>query len=207
MIKKISLTLLMCLMPLATWAGQFEAGKHYVEINTAKSAKPQVTEFFSYYCPHCYKMEPVAIALAQQLPEGVELHKSHVDFLGGLNKEQQTILSRGYLVAKEKGVADQMSAAIFNYIHRDRAQFNSIKDVRDLFVLNGFEGKEFDDLAFTMPIEAQINEMVAAQTKYSNLGALSGVPTFIVNGKYKVNYHEVSSQEEFNQLVGFLLEK
>ena len=207
MIKKISLTLLMCLMPLAVWAGQFEAGKHYVEINTTKSAKPQVTEFFSYYCPHCYKMEPVAIALAQQLPAGVELQKSHVDFLRGLNKEQQTILSRGYLVAKEKGVADKMSAAIFNYIHRDRAQFDSIKDVRDLFVLNGFEGKEFDDLAFTMPIEAQINEMAAAQTKYSDLGALSGVPTFIVNGKYKVNYHEVSSQEEFNQLVSFLLEK
>ncbi|ATC96061.1 thiol:disulfide interchange protein DsbA/DsbL [Pseudoalteromonas tunicata] len=207
MIKKLKLTLLLLLLPVAAWAAEFEAGKHYVELDTAKSASPQVMEFFSFYCPHCYKMEPVAIALAKQLPAGTAFNKKHVDFLGGLNKEQQTILTRGYLVAKEKGVEESMTKAIFNYIHRDKARFSSIKDVRDLFVLNGIDGKAFDDLAFSMPVEAQINDMVAEQTKYTQLGALSGVPTFIVNDKYKVNFHEVKSQEEFNQLVSFLLAK
>jgi len=49
--------------------------------------------------------------------------------------------------------------------------------------------------------------MVEAQNKYSKMGALTGVPTFIVNGKYKINVNKLKSQAELDSLITFLLNK
>ncbi len=207
MIKKLKLGLLILCLPLTAMATQFELGKHYNKLNAEKSAKPNVTEFFSFFCGHCYKMEPAAKELANSLPADVAFIKSHVNFLPGRSSEIQSLLSRAYLVAKEKKVAPKMTDAIFNYIHRSRAGFNDVKDVRNLFILNGMEGKDFDDLVYSMPVNISEQNFVSEQTKYSENGGLTGVPTFIVNGQYKVNYGQLKSAKEFSDLVKFLLEK
>ena len=36
---------------------------------------------------------------------------------------------------------------------------------------------------------------------------IRGVPAFLVNGKYMIKIESISSQEQFNQLVKFLLAK
>ena len=45
------------------------------------------------------------------------------------------------------------------------------------------------------------------QQKYSDMGALTGVPTFIVNDKYKINLNTIKSQQMLDELVEFLLKQ
>ncbi len=58
-----------------------------------------------------------------------------------------------------------------------------------------------------MMVTSAAADYEANQEKYSKIGALTGVPTFIVNDKYVVNIRAVRSQQEFNDLVAYLLEK
>merc|ERR1712157_702392 len=60
MFKKLKLSLLILCLPFAAFAADFEAGNQYEVLKVEKSATPQVTEFFSFYCPHCFQFEPVA---------------------------------------------------------------------------------------------------------------------------------------------------
>jgi len=207
MIKKLKLGLLILCMPVMAFASQFQNGEQYTELQTEKTQKPQVIEFFSYFCGHCYKMEPIAKSIENSLPEGVPFIKSHVNFLRGKSPAAQSNLSYAYLIAKQQAKEHQVSDAIFNYIHRQKATFSDMKDVSKLLAVNGVSQESFDSLLSSMPVILGEKEMVEVQDKYSKIGALTGVPTFIVNGKYKINVNKLKSQAELDSLITFLLNK
>ncbi|NOU51867.1 thiol:disulfide interchange protein DsbA/DsbL [Pseudoalteromonas sp. JBTF-M23] len=210
MFKTIKQSLLLLVIPLLTFAvnaADFTDGKHYQTIENAKSETPKVTEFFSFYCPHCYQFEPIAIALENSLPEGAEFEKSHVNFLGGLPAQVQSNLSYAYIIAQQAGKGKQVAAQIFDSIHKKKANLAEIKDVKKLLELNGISEKEFDQSMSSMLVIAAEKKMQEQQELFGKLGALTGVPTFIVNDKYKINVRELKSQAELESLVKYLLEK
>ena len=53
MIKLVKATLMAMTLGLAAnaTAAQYEEGKHYETIDARASKKPEVKEFFSFYCP------------------------------------------------------------------------------------------------------------------------------------------------------------
>ena len=76
--------------------------------------------------------------------------------------------------------------------------------------LNQFELYEFepDDLTWIDNYQGEnFNSKSRSyiQNKYSKLGALTGVPTFIVNDKYKININTIKNQQELDELIAFLL--
>jgi thiol:disulfide interchange protein DsbA len=207
MLKKIQLSILLFCFPLFAMAADFTDGKHYQTLTTDKSSSSKVTEFFSFYCPHCFKFEPIAKALADNLPEGAVFEKSHVNFLGGLPAQVQSNLSYAYIIAKSVGKGDEIAAKLFDSIHVKKVSLDNITDLKTLLEVNGITGAQFDAALSTLPIISKEAAMQAAQERFSKAGALKGVPTFIVNDKYKINVKEVQSQEELNELVKYLLKK
>lgn len=195
--------------PLALFASdfKFEEGEHFSLIKTDKSEKPQVTEFFSYYCPHCYNFEMIAQRLSKELPADTFV-KSHVNFLRGIEPKTQSLLSTAYLIAKQAGKANEASDAIFSFIHRNRGSFSTMDDVRRLFVLNDVMTEEkFKQLSGNMAIAAQEQYMVEQQERFAELNALTGVPTFIVNDIYRIELTSIKSYDELKALVEYLLKK
>jgi len=152
-------------------------------------------------------MEPIAKSIEKSLPAGVPFIKNHVNFLPGKSTAEQSNLSYAYLIAKQQAKEHQVSDALFNYIHRQKATFSNMKEVSNLLALNGVSKEEFDSLLSSMSVILGEKEMVEAQNKYSKVGALTGVPTFIVNGKYKINVNKLKSQAELDSLIAFLLNK
>jgi protein dithiol oxidoreductase (disulfide-forming) len=205
MLKKLKLSLLLICLPFAALAANFEADNQYTIIDVEKSSSPQVTEYFSFYCPHCFQFEPVAKAIEENLPEGAVFIKNHVNFLGGVSPESQSNLSLAYLVAKNHGQEDLITDKIFNSIHVQRAPLTDIKDLKKLLELNGIDNDTFEQEIASLPIISAERAMQDKQQKYSKLGALTGVPTFIVNDKYKINLNTIKSQAELDELVTFLL--
>ncbi|MFY8329076.1 thiol:disulfide interchange protein DsbA/DsbL [Pseudoalteromonas sp. ZZD1] len=207
MLKKLKLSLLLLCLPFAAMAADFKAGDQYTVLDIEKSKTPQVTEFFSFYCPHCFKFEPVAKAMEKSLPAGTEFIKNHVNFLGGLSPQVQSNLSYAYIIAKLNGKGEQVADQIFNSIHVQRAPLDNIKDVKQLLELNGINKAKFDQEIASMPVISAERAMQDKQNKFSKAGALTGVPTFIVNDKYKININTIKSQQQLDELVAFLLQQ
>ena len=66
----------MLMIPMVHAAPEFKEGVNYDVVKQTGSAQPEVLEFFSYYCPHCAKFEPIAEDLKKNLPEGVPMKKT-----------------------------------------------------------------------------------------------------------------------------------
>jgi thiol:disulfide interchange protein DsbA len=196
------------LLPVAVFAAKFEEGKHYEIISEQATAKPEVKEFFSFYCPACFGYEPKVQALAKQLPAGAELKKVHVDFLQHASPEIQATLAKAYLVAKNLGKGDTVASAIFNHIHIDRKAFANDDDIKALVVASGVDADTYDKAIKSFTVVGGAKQMKKEQDSLSSRRVLTGVPTFIVNGKYKILNQGLSrdnQDEEFKQLINFLL--
>jgi len=198
------------LLPLSAVASNFQVGKHYEVIAEQKTAKPEVKEYFSFFCGGCYAFEPIAQRLAQSLPEGVEFKKSHVDFIRAASPEIQNALARAYVVAKNLGKGDQVSTAIFNQIHRSRVPFRSEDDIRNLVLVNDIDGETYDKAMRSFGVRGAVNQMMKEQQELSDRRVLTGVPMLVVNGKYKIlneSLNQRNMQQEMQQLVEYLLSK
>lgn len=189
-------------------ASEYEEGKHYIKVQELAVKSPEVREYFSFYCGHCYNFEPMAKSITKNLPKNATFIKNHVDFLGGASKKMQQTLTRALIAAEKMGIAENQIAAIFKYIHVHRAVFTSVKDVRNVFILNGADGDKFDQFIDSDEVIKIAEEMKSNQAKLAKSGDLKSVPSIVVNGKYMIRTQGLDKnniEQDFNNLVGYLL--
>ena len=211
--KKILKPLLVLLMPLLAFsitacAEQYTEGKQYSKVSETASKKIEVREYFSAYCGHCFKFEPFMHEVKKNLPEGASFERNHVDFLRGASPKIQQMITKAVVVAEQLGNDDKLVGAIFNYIHVQRAVITSVKDLRNIFVLNGADGEKFDKLMKSFSVNSQAKMMKKYQENMTAKKALTGVPTIIINGKYKINNDKLDKnnfEQDFQNLVKYLL--
>lgn len=176
----------------------FTQDEHYQLLATPPSPNAQVVEYFSYYCPFCYNFEPIVAELKKALPEGTPLNKVPVSFLGG---NMATTIQRAHATAALLKVEDAFAAALFNQIHQQRKAPQSRNDITKLFASIGVEQVQLDAQFDSMVV----NSMITQYDADISAAGIRSVPSFVVNNKYLVNISAVSSQEQFNALVNYLL--
>jgi thiol:disulfide interchange protein DsbA len=155
-------------------------------------------------------MENVIYEIKPLLKDGVAFKKAHVNFMGGRSKENQEMLSQALATAEALPQKDQVIAGIFNHIHGERKSFNEVADVKDVFVAKGVEAATFDKYYKSFGVRTKAKKMSKEQEFFKSKGALGSVPTFIVNGKYKVNFGRksgISSAEDMANLINYLAQK
>lgn len=186
-------------------AAQFSEGKQYVQLDKPVTGEPQVLEFFSFYCPHCYEFERtyhISDSIRQGLPAGTKLTKYHVDFLGPLGKE----LTQAWAVAMALGVEDKVSPLMFDAVQKTQT-VESPADIRDVFIKAGVSGEEYDSALNSFVVKS----LMVQQEKAAADLDLRGVPAIFVNGKYMVKNDglDTSSMDayvkQFGDVVKFLL--
>jgi len=205
--KLISIFLLM-FIPFVASCAEYEEGKQYTKVSEKASTKPEVREYFSFYCPHCLKFEPFFAKLKKKLPEGVPFERNHVDFLRAASPKVQAMLSKAVVAAQQMGLEEKVVAAIFNYIQVKRSVITSEQDLRKLFVMQGADGEKFDKIFKSFSVNSKAKQMKKNQDYFANKGALTGVPTIIVNGKYRINNQELDRnnfEEDYQKLTNYLL--
>lgn len=206
--KKLASLLVMLLMPLMACSADYTEGKQYTKVSEDITAKPEVREYFSFYCPHCLRFQPFMESVEKQLPEGVTFEQNHVDFLRAASPQIQQLLSKGVVVAEQLGMKAKLTDAVFNYLQVQRAVITSEKDLRNIFVLNGADGDKFDKLMTSFSVNSKAKLMKKNQDYFSKKGALTGVPTVIVNGKYRINNAELDKdnfEQDYKKLIRYLL--
>jgi thiol:disulfide interchange protein DsbA len=202
--KLLSILWLAAFLPLTASAVElYQEGTHYDVIADKVTDKPEVIEVFSFWCPACYNFEPVVKTLQAKLPKGAEFRKVHADFMRFASPELQRDLTKAMLVGKALKQEAKFNKAIFEYIHKQRASIASIDDVRRIAQVQGIEASEFDKALKSFTVNGFFKRNQKEIAKYR--GKVSGVPSFIVNGKYKVNLGSVRSADDVVELINFLL--
>ncbi|HCH69271.1 MAG TPA: disulfide bond formation protein DsbA [Colwellia sp.] len=205
--------LMVLLMPLfalsiTTYAEKYTEGKQFTKVNETVSAKAEVREYFSFYCPHCLRFEPFMETIKKSLPEGVKFERNHVDFLRAASPKIQAMLTKSVVVAEQLDMENKLVGAVFNYIQIQRAVITSEKDIHNIFVLNGADGEKFDKLMKSFSVNSKAKSLKKNQDIMSKKGALKGVPAIIVNGKYRVNSQELDKnnfEQDYQNLITYLL--
>ncbi|WP_057832560.1 thiol:disulfide interchange protein DsbA/DsbL [Colwellia sp. TT2012] len=209
--KLLKSLLLMPLLVLSVGAAaaQYTEGEQYTKVNETVTKKKEVREYFSVYCGHCFKYEPIMHSLKKTLPADASFKRNHVDFLRTASTKIQQMITKAIVVAEQLGDADKLIGAVFNYIHVQKSVITSEKDIRNIFVLNGADGDKFDKLMKSFSVNSQAKSMKKHQDNMSEKRVLTGVPTIIVNGKYKIDATKLDRknfEQDYQNLVKYLLE-
>ncbi|MGL4724650.1 MAG: thiol:disulfide interchange protein DsbA [Scandinavium sp.] len=179
--KKILLALAGMILAFSASAAQITEGKQYTTLEKPVAGEPQVLEFFSFYCPHCYQFEQVlhvSDTVKKKLPEGTKMTKYHVEFLGPLGKE----LTQAWAVAIALGVEDKITSPMFEAVQKTQT-VQTVADIRQVFIDAGVKAEEYDAAWNSFVVKS----LVAQEEKAAADLQLQGVPAMYVNGKYQVN--------------------
>ncbi len=193
------------LLPLTSFAAKYEEGEQYEVISKTATDQPEVIEFFSFWCPHCFQFEPLVEQIKAKLDKKVEFNKVHVNFMRFTTPEIQEQATRAMMVAEALKKDDVLNKAVFNYIHVQRSPITSLKDLQNIFIVNGVDGDKFDKLANSFGVNNMVMRNNQNIEKYRKF--VSGVPTFIVNGKYKAKFTKGMTPDDMVDLVVWLSEQ
>ncbi|MEG0279117.1 MAG: thiol:disulfide interchange protein DsbA [Morganella sp. (in: enterobacteria)] len=205
--KKFWLAMMGFAMTFSVFASPV-AGKQYTELKTPVANQPEVVEFFSFYCPHCYQFEEnfkVPEAINKNLPEGTKHERYHVDFLGG---DMGPELTKAWSVAMAMGVEDKVTPILFKGI-QETGTIKNANDVREAFIQAGITGDDYDAAANSIFVKSLIAKQQKAAADYK----LRGVPAVFVKGKYQINNGGLEVKDvaqygkAFSDTVNYLLKQ
>lgn len=206
MIKKLGLALISVVFSISVSAATFTEGKQYSKLDQKVADVPQVVEFFSFYCPHCYQFERVyhvSDTVKSKLPAGTTMEKYHVTFLGGNMGE---VLTQAWAVAVSLGVQDKVAPLMFEAVQKEQT-VNTPEDVRKVFLKAGVKAEEYDAAWDSFMVKA----LVEKQRKAAEDFQIRGVPAVYVNGQYMVRTEGLDGSsldvfvKQFSDVVNYLV--
>jgi protein dithiol oxidoreductase (disulfide-forming) len=138
--------------------------------------KIEVTEFFSYGCPHCNEFYPLLKAwLAQQKPD-VVLRRVPV----GFERPPWENLQRAFYALKASGDLEKLDSALFDAIHEKHQMLFDESSLVDWVGKNGGNATKFATAYTSFSVN---NDTVQADKMAQDYG-VDAVPTIAVNGEY-----------------------
>lgn len=204
MIKKSAVVLALCLLGTAALAESFEyeEGTHYVALQiplkTADESKIEVTEYFSYGCPHCFQFDPMITAWHRELPGDVLFNRTPAIW----NKDYQ-VYAQTYYAAEALEVAEKLHTPLFQAIHEQRMRLNDPKLIAMFFAEYGVDPLDFAKVYSSFGVRASVQQAEARGRAYR----AGGVPAIIVNGKYRIEGKMAGSNRNMLLITDFLIQK
>ncbi|KAA3622988.1 MAG: thiol:disulfide interchange protein DsbA/DsbL [Proteobacteria bacterium] len=159
----------------------------------------EVLEIFWYHCPHCYAMEPIIEKwIAKRKPDYVELRR-----LPGVFRRETEFDARVYFAAAQMGIVERIHSGVYQEIHVRRNRFRSLDDLDFLLGRNDIDPQAFAKAFHSNQVDAR---MKYAETMYEKYEA-SGVPTIIVDGRYRTTASAAGGYEALMDVTEFLVKK
>lgn len=204
-VKRIlaSLFIACLLLPsLSTAADAFKEKIHYETVSppqpTSVKDKVEVVEMFWYGCPHCNRLEPYVERWLAKKPANVEFVRIPAIF-----QPSWELHARAYYTAEILGVLDKTHSAMFDAIHGKRQKMNTEAEIMDFFSNQGVSNTDFSRIFKSFAVEAKIRRAKDLSSRYG----IKGVPTLIVNGKYRTGAQLAGSDANVFKVVNYLVEQ
>lgn len=198
---------------------QWTEGRNYFTITPAlrtsvPAGKVEVTEVFSYGCPHCSQFRPVVRQLKAGLPPNAVFTLIPASFN---EAEDWPMLQRAYVTAEVLGIAERAHDGIFDAIwktgelavldlqtNRLKSPLPSIQDAARVYnKLTGVAVDKFLAVSQSFAVEVKMK----ADDAYLLHGQIDSTPTIVVNGRYRLTTESAGGADQLLQLVKFLIGK
>lgn len=138
--------------------------------------KIEVLELFSYTCPHCFDLEPDLNKWAKQLPKDVEFRR-----LPAIFRDSWLPYTKAFYTFEAMGLTEKLHGDFFNAIHLQHINFDDDKTLFDWVEKQGVNRKSFSDIFSSFSIQGKALRAKQLTKSYG----ISGVPSIIVDGKYR----------------------
>lgn len=183
-------------------AASWEEGKHYQKLDTpvrtANSDKIEVAEVFWYGCPHCYSFKPLMEAWEETMADDIDF----VMLPAALGQSWEPH-ARAYFTLEAMGQLDATHDALFDALAGERRQLNTPEALADFVAGYGVDPQEFVNTYKSFGVNARFQQ---AQSKIRG-ARITGVPTMLVNGKYKISASTAGGHEAMLEVVDYLVEQ
>ena len=186
----------------ATAQPAYREGIHYVEltipVRTGNPQKIEVTEYFSYGCPHCYQMEAQVEAWKEDLGEDVVFDRTPAIW----NQSYQ-VYAQTYYTLEAMSLLNRLHAQVFDAIHRRGKRLDGPELMAGFLADHGVDPEEFARTYQSFAVSVSMRQAQARGRAYR----ASGVPAMIVNGKYRIEGSMAGSNRAILDVVDFLIEQ
>jgi thiol:disulfide interchange protein DsbA len=189
-------------------ASNWQEGVNYTRMVPAQptsvpDGQVEVLEVFWYACPHCYALDPLVEAWKKKLPPYVSFSRVPVTW-----GEGHRSLARFYYALESIGKLNQLHSAIFKEIHVNGNPLVDVgndsqksEEIQTAFVEKfGVSAAEFQKAYHSFGVETSLQRAEQLTERYR----ITGVPTFVVNGKYITDVGMAQGEERLLQLISDL---
>ncbi|BAN36812.1 thiol:disulfide interchange protein DsbA [Sulfuricella denitrificans skB26] len=171
-----------------TAAADLRPGKEYELLSPPQAVetgkKIEVLEIFSYACSHCFDLEADISKWAKQLPNDVEFRR-----LPAIFRADWTPLAKVFYTFEAMGLTERLNGEFFNAIHVRHTRFADDNAIFDWVEKQGIPRKSFIDNYSSFSTQSKTLRAKQLTQAYG----ISGVPTVIVDGKYRTSVSNTGS--------------
>jgi len=178
----------------------FKAGEHYIELASPAATqdpnKIEVAELFWYGCGHCFQFEPVLDEWKKGLADDVSFREVPALFGGTWNTHAQL-----FYTVQSLGKLEETHKAIFNAIHIEKQRLASEAEMIKFLEPYGITEEQFEKAWSSFGVRSKLSEAGRLAKAYR----ATGVPTLIVNGKYRIEGGMVGGFDNMLEVAEFLI--
>ena len=179
-------------------ARDYKEGLDYEIRATNKTVEPEIREFFSFFCSHCFAMEKPFSQMAEFFKGKAKFIVNPVGLIGGdVGVESQ----KAYAVAINLEIEDELKEELFNRIHVKQDIPEDHDYFAELFESLGVPSEKYEQIYNSFVTQAK----VAEYDRHTKEMKIDAVPEIVVNGKYLVKTDNLESIEDYESIVSYLL--
>lgn len=199
--KSIRYALLLLLVTLSAQAAEFQEGVHYqrlpVPVETEDATKVEVVELFSYACIHCKNFDPTLEAWRAEQADDVLFRRVPAIF-----NETWELLAQAFYAAEVLGIGEKVHHPIFRALHDRGVNLANPSLMAALFQEVGeVAPEEFTQVFNSFSVRSRVQQADAHGRAYR----VTGVPTLIVDGVYRVDGKMAGNNTKMLEIVDFLI--
>jgi thiol:disulfide interchange protein DsbA len=189
------------LSTLAAGPEAFE-GHDYARVKNpqpvATGSKVEVLEFFWYRCPHCFQLEPELNAWLKTLPKDAQVRRIPAVF-----RDDWQPGAKLYYTLEQMDLLGKLHHKVFDAYHVENVNLNDPAVLGGWIAKQGVDRKKFEGIYNSFSIQSKATQGARLATAY----AITGVPAFIIDGKYATSVSMTGSPSRLFEVLDQLIVK
>ena len=182
---------------------QWVEGQQYFRVPAPQPVdtgdKIEIRELFWYGCPHCAHLQPY---IDSWLSKGIPANAEFV-LMPAILRDSWAPHARIFYAFRDAGVVDKVHAKFFSAIHDQKQEFPNAETIAEFVSENGGSGSEFLKAYRSFSVDADVRRASELSRAYG----VTGVPSIIVDGKYRTSVSAAGGYDQLFQLIDYLVQK
>ncbi|MBT9567524.1 MAG: thiol:disulfide interchange protein DsbA/DsbL [Thiobacillus sp.] len=192
------------LFSVSTFAATEEAfeGHDYTRLKNAQPVatgkKIEVLEFFWYRCPHCFQLEPGLTTWLKTLPKDAQIRRVPAVF-----REDWAPGAKLYYTLEQMGLLDRLHHKVFDAYHVENINLNDPAVLGGWIAKQGVDRKKFESIYNSFSTQSKVMKGARLSSAYG----ITGVPAFIIDGKFSTSISMARSEPRLFDVLDQLIAK